>query len=390
MTKAFFLAALTMAVALAAYGCQDDTAVDPRTSALSSCGGMGAPGDSSGVRGFTQANGTHLAVFRGFGTSAITEVTGTPLANPVNLGGSVLARSTPWAYRRHDGANAAVYVATNQHIHEMGLPAGTDVDLTVAFGINAPLAAGAPPSGPSPEVIGYVRSDNRSAMVYRGSNNHVIEIISNFGSQPPWLANDLTVLAGALVTATKGSAFPYVRSDGTNSIVYIASDNHIHELSGSPSHTVDADLYGSGVTVVPGSDPWGYVRSDGYNSVLFVATDSTLQELFLFPGGTWGRAVLPAVSPGNGLARRPSGYVRADGVNAVAYVSNDREIHELELGPSGWSDVTLRTCLWPVAPLFAHVTGTTNSILFQATDITITRRYELSSTLGGGWTTQSF
>ena len=366
-------------------------------SAGGAAGGSAVASDVRAVRGFTDAEGVHAVVFATPGSSTITELTGTPLGNSVDLGGNPMARSTPWGYRRHDGPAVIAYVDTNGHIHERGT---LDFDFALSFGINAPIASGPPadPAVPTPDVIGYVRSDNQSALVYRASNNHVIEVRSNFSGQPPWLATDLTSASGARVTATTGSAFPYVRSDGWNAIVYIASDNHIHELTSLGSGWQDADLSAAaGDTVVPITDPSGYRRSDGGNSVVYVGNDLEIHDLTAFPGrSSWSSSILPAVSPLGGIIRRPSGYARVDGLNAVVYVSGsttNQSVHELVLGSNGWTDAALPapSASSIVQPFGHQASGGRSSVLFQATDAQgAVSRYELSLPLGGSWGLQAF
>jgi hypothetical protein len=360
----------------------------------------GGPGDGSGdtpaVRGFTRGDGKHMAVFRPIDSSDIETATGTPLANPVLAASGALGGSNPWAYRRHDGPDTIVYLDHNGHVHELGT---IDFDFAEVFRINAPIAASAPPDGsePAPDIIGYVRADNQSsALVYRGSNDHVIEIETNFAGQPPWLATDLTLAAGAPVTAPTGSAFPYVRSDGWNAIVYIGSDDHIHELARlPPSPWFDTDLHvASGETVVPSSDPWGYQRSDGANAVVFVGVDGNLREIALV-AARWTTTILPASVPLGGPSRRPSGYVRADGLNAVVYVSNaaSPSLRQLTLSGGAWVDEALLfgSCVTPLGQPFAHVApGIRSSILFQGSKAGVVNRYELSQHAGSAWTLTAF
>jgi hypothetical protein len=409
MTRLSIAGALAVATLSTALGCQDvrDSSVELTSSALAgttgagggiSCTGFaGAVGtggttgtDTTPVRGFIRSNGTHAAVYRN-GNATISQLTGTPLANPVNLGGVARSNSAPWGYRRHDGANAVVYIDPNSHLHEIILSGAhvSDTDFSNTFNV-PPAATG----DPVPDVIGYVRSDNRSALVYRNNANHVIEVLSNFGNDPAaWVWTDLTIAASAPVTITAGSAFPWVRSDGLHSIVYIANDNHIHDLFTDLSpNWFDGDLSAaSGETIAPSSDPWGYRRADGFNAVVFVGTDNKLHELGYFPGGGWGTAILPAVNPSGGLYRRPSGYVRADGLNAVVYVSGSTSLHEVELREGSWVDATLAfNCQSPISQPFGGLAAANrSSVLFRAGP-TSTNRYELSSFSLGPWSLQRF
>jgi len=307
-----------------------------------------------------------------------------------------LAGSSPWVYKRHDGATAVLYIDIFQHVHEITVADG-NVDLINTFQLNAPNAAAAPTGGPAPDVIGYIRTDQKSAIVYRSVDDHVIELLSNFGGQPRWLVTDLTAAAGTSVTIAKGSPFPFVRTDGWNSIPYVASDNHIHELATTGNGAWgDWDItLQTGDPVVPSTDPWAFVRSDSWNVIVFVGADGTMRQFGLFAGDShWNSWTLPAVSPLTGLYQRPSGYIAADGINAIVYTGIDQKIHQLKMGSQGWLDSVLPTgCVKPASQLFAHPgPRTRSSVLFQGRESVqgSNRRYALTQPLGGPWTLQEF
>ena len=263
-------------------------------------------------------------MFREDSSSNLSEARGTPFAAPFGIAGALADRASPWGYRRHDGREAILYVDSLHHAHEITILAG-NVDLMTSFGLSAPNVATAGFGRPTPDVIGYVRSDNQSAVVYRSDNDHIIELRSNFGGQPQWLVTDLTVTSGAVVTASQGSPFPYLRSDFVNTVVYLASDDHIHELSSLGNGTwFDSDLFvAAGATATPTTEPWGYKRSDGVNSVVFVDSASKVRELTL-SGGHWTLYTLPSALAMTGPFARPSGYVRPGQINAVVYQGRDR------------------------------------------------------------------
>ena len=302
MSRISIIGALTLAGVVYTVGCgEPGDQIETRSSAVGGSGclidaaGWQVPFWTYGMRGFTDANGVHLGVFHTFGSSTITEATLTPFSSAADLGGNLMAGSTPWGYRRHDGVSAVLYLDPNGHIHER---TSADVDITALYA-SWTVAAGPEDSNAEvPDVIGYIRSDGKSAIVVRGSNNDVWEIRSNFGSQPPWLATDLTAVSRAPYKVSWGSAFPYVRSDGANTIVYIATDNHIHELaSWGNGAWGDADLSAAAgdTRAMPTSPPWGYQRSDRYNTVVFIGSDERVHELAYFPGGRWSTANLPSV-----------------------------------------------------------------------------------------------
>ena len=204
--------------------------------------------------------------------------------------------------------------------------------------------------------------------------------------------------SGALVTATTGSPFPYVRSDGYNTVVYIGSDNQIHELStlGTSGSATgpwsDSNLSVNSGDLVTSSEPWGYQRGDSCNSVIYIATDGLLHELFLFPGGSWGSAVLPAVSPTVSLTARPAGYIRPEGYPAaVVYRSTTGIVHEITLGTGGWVDavVPVPAGIAPLEQMFAHQAPTgKSSLLFAGTQSGGMHGYRMSRNSGSGWLLQ--
>ena len=135
-----------------------------------------------------------------------------------------------WGYKRSDNVDAVVYVDINGHLHELAKAAGswTDTDFTASPLVNAPLAPATALGATNCEAIAYVRTDNKNAVIYRGASNHLYEVASNFSSSPPWIVSDLTAFTGA-PNAKNFSATPYIRSDSRNTIVYMATDNHIHK-----------------------------------------------------------------------------------------------------------------------------------------------------------------
>ena len=246
-------------------------------------------------------------------------------------------------------------------------------------------------NGLAPDVIGYVRSDGRNAVIYRSSNDLVIEILSESGG---WVVNSLLHFAGAQVGVEKGSPFPYRRSDGCNTVIYIGNDNHIHELANCGGGWGDYDLSAyTGDTTAPSSDPWAYRRSDGWNSIVYVATDGKMHELAFHSSFGWGAFILPASFPSFGLARRPSGYVRADGLNAVVYIDTDANVHELLLQGGGWVDSVLPTDnVVASGQIFGRrAPFGRSSVLFKATNAAgEVGGYELSRPNGGAWGLQAF
>ena len=267
-----------------------------------------------------------------------------------------------------------------------------DLDFSAAP-IGAPLAAPAPTNGPMPDVIPYLRTDGKSAVVYKSQLNQVIEIRRDPTGGGGWTVLNLSDAVGARVSVGKGSPFPFVRLDHWNVVVYVGSDSHIHHLvsAGGASGWSDGDLSNqTGDLVVPASDPWPVSRSDQQNCILFVGTDRLMYQLAFTPNGAWWSSTLPAVSPLATLDGRPSAYVHADGVNAIAYRTDSNEVHELRVEDNAWVDAVLPvpSGVTPQGTVFGHKgSQPRDSIPFRGVSANGTQHgYDLSKMSTSPWT----
>jgi hypothetical protein len=196
-------------------------------------------------------------------------------------------------------------------------------------------------------------------------------------SIPVWSSSDLTLAGGGIKSANK---FPqaYIRSDKTPAIVYIGLDGHMHELSQKSGKWSDTDLTeASGATVFPTSlKPMGYVRSDGISTVIYTASDEHIHELSL-SSNKWSDSDLTVISKGPKISTpqvsSEYGFVRSDQVSSVVYVADTGHIHAIELQPAGWTDFDL-TQASGIESL-GHLTSTAfvrsdgkSSILYVATN----------------------
>jgi hypothetical protein len=389
MSRSQVLLALVFASASATLCCVSQSNGNSETEILalggsSGCALAGAPGsDFPGVRGFTRSDGVHEAAFRVPGTVTIKQSSGTPLGSPVSVANGALLNSNAWGYKRHDGPDNILYLDFNGHPHEVG---SQDIDFTTSYGINAP-------AGIAADIIGYARSDAKSGMVYRNTLKHVVEITSNFSGSPPWVANDLTTISGALYVAA-GNAFPYVRSNGSSAIVYKGTDGHIHELSNvGPAGWFDNDLHAiTHETIIAASDPWAFLRADNTESVQFVGTDAKLHQ-FLVVAASWTTVILPTPF-GTVRTVRPSGYVGPSGVNSIVYDIFGTGLHQLTQSGAAWTDqsLLLSSCISTLSEPFGHkAPGDLSSILFLGkAQGGVAQRYELSKPAGGSWTLATF
>ena len=309
MFRNSIVGASVLAALLAGTGCMNaDEEVEVLRSGLGG-GEQNSNTVGSPIRGYSMAGASatlpaggasgslHAVVYRqhspGNGAPVLRRVFSAIFPSLTNLGGSTLLDSAPWGYMRADSVDVVLYIDVNRHVHEIRRVDSTNFDLDFALPpINAPLAHGGQQNGPVPDAIGYLRAGFRSAVIYRDTNDHVVELLHNPGGNPSWVVSDLTVLSGSQFIVGKGSPFPYARSDNYNTIVYTANDGHIHELAtfGTPGSGTgtwgDADLSSvAGALGSASTNPWGYRRSDGFNVVVYVGDDGKMHELALGGGG---------------------------------------------------------------------------------------------------------
>jgi hypothetical protein len=244
------------------------------------------------------------------------------------------AAGDPAAYARHDQVNSVVYRGQNNHVYELFLPSGADPVFGFFPWNVADLSAIAggfiTPGNPA----GYVNWGNVNSVVCRGFNHHIFELALGPGAAA-WVLNDLSGAAGA--PEAQGDPAGYRRSDPVSAVVYRGFDNHIHELY-RPVGAVTwhhGDLSAALGMWPPGSvsDPVGYVRSDGTNSVVYRGIYGGIHELSLPSGaGAW-------TNEGDLFSERsplpvgvPAAYVRSDDVNSVLYRGADHHVYEIPRG----------------------------------------------------------
>jgi hypothetical protein len=248
------------------------------------------------------------------------------------------AAGNPAAYVRHDRVNSVVYRGQDDHVYELFLPSGADPVFGFFpwnFGDLSAIVGGfITPGNPA----GYVNWDNGNSVVCRGFNHHIFELALPPGAVA-WQLIDLSAVAGA--PEAQGDPAGYRRSDPVSSVAYRGFDNHIHELyrlvggagtwrHGDLSAAIDRFWDAAG-------DPVGYIRSDGTNSVVYRGIVGRLHELSLPPGvganRTWTVSDFFSIGSGSPLAVGvPATYVRSDNVDSVVYRGADHHIYEFSRG----------------------------------------------------------
>jgi hypothetical protein len=212
---------------------------------------------------------------------------------------------------------------------------------------NAPLAQ----FGPS----GYVYAgDGSQHVVYEGftpgggSDGHVHEL---YWHSDGWHHHDLTQATGApaIGAASYPTGYDFAQPDtiyGTQHVVYVATDGHVHELwydADSGDGWQHHDL--SAATNAPPAV--NVVAGFGYNNlqrVFYEGTDVHIHLLTWNSDNGWHHTDLSAAAGAPPAAGSPRAYVFYEqGTEHALYLGGDGHIHELWSNPSGWhhNDLTV-------------------------------------------------
>jgi hypothetical protein len=146
-------------------------------------------------------------------------------------------------------------------------------------------------------VISYARSDQVSAVVYQGTDDHIYEL-SLLPTQATWQVGDLTGITAAPTSASQ--PVPFVTTYGANAVVYRDANNHIEELrliEGATWSVSDLTAASGGPPAAAGA-PAAYIRADGFNAIDFHASSNNdIIEIFNL-GTSWGWGNLTTSSGG--------------------------------------------------------------------------------------------
>lgn len=312
---------------------------------------------TSNPRSFLDADNTQVVVFvtNGHVTAIEHTASGPVVTDLTAAAGAVPCASEVSGYLRSDEAIAIVYRGTDKHVHELSKERRSswrDTDLTADAGSG--VVSDADPHA-------YVRSDGVDVVVFR-KDGHINQMERVMRA---WRSRDLTVESFAYLGApVVGNPMGYRRTDQNNAIVYRDSTGRVREITLYSGLVADHDLFEQSQTeTIPAvGDPWGYISSSNTNSVIYVGTDGAVHEVLLTlpaAGTGWTSSVLPSA---NG-AGRPSGQVDADGRRVVVYRTLEAGIPTLRaLAYDGsWSALPLPASAlteWPpTADPFVGLTG---------------------------------
>ncbi len=263
--------------------------------------------------------------------SLVTNVTGTtssaPVISALRFGASSGKSNEVVGYVRSDGVSAVVHKGTNGSLHEL-VPSGASWTSSAFAPAGMQTIAG--------KLSAYRRADGINAIVYRSTTNRIVEVARVNGV---WKAFDLTLAGGALPA---GDPTAYIRADGVSAVVFRSANGHINELRLGTLGWLPTDLTAAaGSTIVASSDPSAFVRSDGRSSVTFRAGTDII-ELFKSANQQWAIGGPSSLAGAPAATSRPYGYNHHDGTTAIVYRSTANRLIELFLDGAGWhfGDIT--------------------------------------------------
>jgi hypothetical protein len=246
-----------------------------------------------------------------------------------------LTLTQPFGYETYyDGSQRVVYQARDRHIHELR-NAGNgwrDSDLSAATG--APLCAVT--SAPT----GYSFEDQHTAHVLVHTDaGHIVEYWADASA---WHWGDLTAATGAPAVSDAETVNGYVfRGQGTQHVIYVGVDAHVHELWWSTTGWRHNDLTGAtgAINAISGTSPAGYAFESGLfqpaatQHVFFVGTDQHIHELWWDATG-WHVNDIAARVGAPAAVGDAVGFVEVDqGSQNIFYLSDAHEIIELRWTP---------------------------------------------------------
>jgi hypothetical protein len=244
------------------------------------------------------------------------------------------------------GTQHVVYRGADNDIHELWWDSSGwhSNDLTNATGGASGLIAGAGSWG---APYGYAfEAQGTQHVIYRADDGHIIELWWENGS---WSRNDLTLAACVTVTVDntpRGYAF---EAQGTQHVNFRGGDGHIYELWWQDGVWNQNDLTVAAnappaLTLAQGADIdglSGYVFvAQGTQHVLYLGQDYHIHELWWDSDGWHHNDLTNAAGAPSAdfWASQPAGYVfESQGTQHVNYQGpDDHHIDELWWDNSGW------------------------------------------------------
>jgi Abnormal spindle-like microcephaly-assoc'd, ASPM-SPD-2-Hydin/Fungal fucose-specific lectin len=294
---------------------------------------------------------------RGSATATLTIVSNDPNGPAVvNVSGTAwpplpVAGTALEGFRLNTDSQHVFFIGTDKYVHELDIAAGgiwDDNDLTTL--------AGAVPPIPTSALAGFRLSNDSKHVYFIGTDNHAYELY--FTVATGWVFNDLTSLAHAVRPAANSAIDGHRLSDDSKHVFFIGTDNHVHELFiAGGGRWADNDLTalaGAGAKPpTPTSALTSYRLSDDSQHVLFIGTDNHVHELFI-DGGSWADNDLTALAGAGAVppihTSALTGYPLSNDSQHVFFIGTDSHVHELDIAGAGWNEHDLTTLAGAVAP----------------------------------------
>jgi hypothetical protein len=200
-------------------------------------------------------------------------------------------------------------------------------------------------------LTGYAfEAQGTQHIIYASAHDmHVMELWWNVNG---WHVDDLTLLSRGVPMAGSSAMYGYAfEAQGTQHIIFVGSDSHLHELWSDATGWHCGDLTFATNTVPPVAAEGtisGYIASArGSQHLVFGGVDAHIYDLV---GTRTGWSATDLTVAAHAAPRAPDGTIAAyafdgEGTEHVIYAGVDLRLHELWSGSTGWqsSDLTQAT-----------------------------------------------
>jgi hypothetical protein len=297
------------------------------------------------------ANGNATAAY-----SDLTWITGAPLA-----------AGDAWGWTRSDNQASVVYRGGDSAIYELGIVSNSWLSNSISAAAANSGSGTVPPAAGDP--VGRAIGAN-SFVAFRTTGNQLYTFILLWGA---WTGTNLHAVTGASAsTNMAGDPSIYVRSDGRSAIVYRGINGHIYEFTYTGEWFAwqpPLDISAASGAPAAAGDPSAYKRPDGYNCIVYRGTDDHVKEICSATPATassWGWFDMTASLGAPLAAGDPYGSVRSDNVATVTYrtkvsipygsspVTTAYRIEQLSLGTGQWFTADVSS-LFNLPPAFGDV-----------------------------------
>ena len=248
-----------------------------------------------------------------------------------NLGertGAPHVSGNPFGYAwERDGTQHVIYRGRDNQIHEIWYRdqwIGEDWHHNPIGKVAGGPAAASDPAGYAWE------KDKSQHVVYVGTDGQIHELWSRRGK---WGHNPVGALTGAAPATGNPSGYAWEK-DKTQHIVYRGKDNQIHEIwyrDGWVGEDWHHNAIGQKVGAPKAaSDPFGYAwERDGTQHVIYRATDNQIYEIW-GRRGKWGFNAISERTNAPAAVGNPCGYAwEKDGTQHIIYRSANGHLHEI-------------------------------------------------------------